>query len=41
MKIPNENEYIQEYIPLTVKGSGSFGQVIELYDNEIERYRMV
>ena len=34
MKIPNENEYIQEYIPLTVKGSGSFGQVIELYDND-------
>ena len=34
MKIPNENEYIQEYIPLSVKGSGSFGQVIELYDND-------
>ena len=34
MKIPNENEYIQEYIPLSVKGSGSFGQVLELFDND-------
>ena len=34
MKIPNENEYIKDYLPISIKGSGSFGQVFELYDND-------